>query len=635
MPTTARRLDLRSELVTALGILVAVGMLGISALAIWRVRADAWAEATARAKQTAFALQQDLGRSLETFDRVLLGVRQHLPHADAAGADPLIRRIVLFDRAKNTSHLGSVIVIDTTGTAIEDSRSPVPRANNLAEHEGFRAHREQIGLGLHISAPFRPVSDNRRWALALARRIDDADGGFAGIVMGVLELDFLARLFAGMTIGPGGTVTLLRNDGIVLMRAPVVPDLIGRSIAGTEMFARIQVANGEPKRGRSPLDGVERLVTTVPVPGVPLLLNVTLSVADIRATWLPRATEIGGAASALTAALLLAILLFRRELALRQEAEAAVRRSEADFRLLAEHSSDIVTRFGPDGTRRYVSPASSQVLGVPPAALLGRSPEADLHPDDVGIFADGLRRLASGTKPSLTLTYRLRHAAGDWIWIEATLTAVRDPMTGAPDGVVAVSRDVTERKQMENDLVRLASQDALTGLANRRTLDATLAREWLRAARAQLPLSVLLLDIDHFKSFNDTYGHPEGDACLRRVAGAVARTTRRASDLAARYGGEEFFVLLAETDAAGAAAVAERLREEVVALRIEHGASGAGAVVTVSIGLATVVPSPQDVGGRAAGAVAALVQQADAALYAAKRGGRNRVVAAASVAALA
>ncbi len=166
----------------------------------------------------------------------------------------------------------------------------------------------------------------------------------------------------------------------------------------------------------------------------------------------------------------------------------------------------------------------------------------------------------------------------------------------------------------------ISTQDGLTGIPNRRHFDETLEREWRRAARSRRPLSLLMLDIDSFKLFNDTEGHQAGDDCLRNVARALSDTLHRAGDVIARYGGEEFAVLLPATDAGHALQVAEALRSRIEALRMPHGASPLG-IITVSIGAATAVP-PRD--GTSCGD---FVGVADAALYDAKRLGRNRVVA--------
>ncbi len=167
-------------------------------------------------------------------------------------------------------------------------------------------------------------------------------------------------------------------------------------------------------------------------------------------------------------------------------------------------------------------------------------------------------------------------------------------------------------------LRRLSSQDGLTGIANRRQFDEVLDLEWRRAHRAEAPISLLMIDIDHFKAFNDAHGHQRGDDYLKAVAAALRDGLNRPGDHVARYGGEEFVVILPATDDAGANACAERLRGNVLALEIPHDRPGAPLSATVSIGVATAFP-------REGSSSATLIAAADEALYRAKSEGRNRV----------
>lgn len=177
-----------------------------------------------------------------------------------------------------------------------------------------------------------------------------------------------------------------------------------------------------------------------------------------------------------------------------------------------------------------------------------------------------------------------------------------------------------ELKRLRDQLRRQSVTDELTGLANRRAFDEALTREWSRGVRSGLPLSLVMIDIDFFKGFNDAHGHLGGDACLRQVAQALqAAVPRRIGDLIARYGGEEFAVLLVDTDGEGARKVAERLRSNASALAIPHGRSSVAEVVTVSLGAAALVPNS----GKPP---TSLVAVADALLYRAKGAGRNRVM---------
>ncbi|MGE5386561.1 MAG: diguanylate cyclase domain-containing protein [Betaproteobacteria bacterium] len=167
------------------------------------------------------------------------------------------------------------------------------------------------------------------------------------------------------------------------------------------------------------------------------------------------------------------------------------------------------------------------------------------------------------------------------------------------------------------ELVRLSSSDGLTGIPNRRYFDETLNREWRRSRRNSSALALIMCDVDHFKRFNDLYGHQTGDECLRRVARVLTQASDRGGDIPARYGGEEFSVILPDTSIDGAGIVAEKAREAVIALDIPHAQSPYG-VVTISLGVASLIPDET-------GAPETLILAADQALYQAKHEGRNRV----------
>jgi two-component system chemotaxis family response regulator WspR len=170
------------------------------------------------------------------------------------------------------------------------------------------------------------------------------------------------------------------------------------------------------------------------------------------------------------------------------------------------------------------------------------------------------------------------------------------------------------------ELQRLNNVDALTGASNRKHFNEYIETEWKRAAREQSPLSVLMIDVDDFKRYNDTYGHLAGDQALRKVAEAMRKVTGRPADLAARFGGEEFVIVLPATALDGAKTVGKRLCQSIEELQIPHSASSAGQFLTVSVGGASMIPRSRD------SSVVALIETADVALYEAKKAGKNRVV---------
>ena len=312
--------------------------------------------------------------------------------------------------------------------------------------------------------------------------------------------------------------------------------------------------------------------------------------------------------------------------------ESGIPNDSEHFRLLAETSNDVIARVGPDLRFTYISPSAERMFGRSIAEAIGQSAIAFTHPDDIPLVAAATARLVKGETDSSTVTTRVIRGDGTLVWIETTSRPIGAYEPGNPGDRVLVMRDVTERKALEARLTELAMKDGLTGLANRRAFDEALAREWLRTVSEGSHMSLLLLDIDHFKLFNDSYGHQVGDDCLRAVAAALQVMARQPGDLVARYGGEEIAIILARGDGHAATAAAIEACELVEALAIPHKTSPASTgVVTVSIGVATAVARP---GGRA-DVPSALVAAADRALYRAKGAGRNRFEVALVIAAAA
>jgi diguanylate cyclase (GGDEF)-like protein/PAS domain S-box-containing protein len=330
-------------------------------------------------------------------------------------------------------------------------------------------------------------------------------------------------------------------------------------------------------------------------------------------------------------------------LAQQRRAQRAARASELRFRMLADNSSDVILLTDVDGRRIYVSPAVREVFGWEPEEFL-RGELTDLvHPDDLA----AVRAQANPPDSSrLTLVFRGRKRDGTDIWVEALIARFSDqhfpelaglqadqqsrPFNHGEDGLqgrVVTLRDVSRRRLAEQqleaanrELASLVWKDSLTGLANRRRFDEYLEQEWNRALRSGEPLAVILLDVDHFKVYNDCYGHQRGDRCLVAVSDAIASAVGRPADLAARYGGEEFAVVLPGTSLLDARHVAERIRQNLFDSRLEHAGSALG-VVSVSVGVAgcRALPDQSD---------DALVKAADEALYRSKENGRNRTTAA-------
>ena len=258
-----------------------------------------------------------------------------------------------------------------------------------------------------------------------------------------------------------------------------------------------------------------------------------------------------------------------------------------------------------------------------------RAPPLSLMlPEDAPAIEEAIARAAALGVNYGTLRVRMRKKDGSAVWIEVTSRQVLDSVTGEVKEYVSVLRDISERRQFEEKLSAQALTDGLTGLANRRSFDESLDREWKRTLREGSQFSLLLVDIDNFKTINDRYGHQVGDDYLRAISAALCSAVR-APDIVARYGGEEIAVILPSADSEAAVKTAERLRAAIEALRLTHeGNPVGGGRVTVSIGAATAL-------AREGGTIRmpeSLLQAADHALYKAKQGGRNRVATALLVA---
>jgi diguanylate cyclase (GGDEF)-like protein/PAS domain S-box-containing protein len=290
---------------------------------------------------------------------------------------------------------------------------------------------------------------------------------------------------------------------------------------------------------------------------------------------------------------------------------------QLNFQVLTEHSVDMICCIGLDHTMQYVSPACLRLLGWTQEEMTGVGPETFVVPEDLPLIQAAAGRVGLPGVENAPATVRMRRKDGSLVWMEMNARAVRDPATGEPREVVVVMRDITEYKAMEEKLANMALSDGLTGLANRRAFDQALQREWELTLREGSELSLLLLDIDHFKRFNDSYGHQAGDDCLRTIAAAV-KDSVRCTDIAARYGGEEIAVILRPMGAAGARNTAEKLRTAIEVLHLPQQDGW----VTASIGVATALARQ----GGTARMPESLLQAADNALYQAKREGRNRVV---------
>jgi diguanylate cyclase (GGDEF)-like protein/PAS domain S-box-containing protein len=596
--------------------LVCVAILGMSAAREWSAREAVLKVAEVDQANLARSLTQHAEDSFDLLDTSILGAVTRL-ESDGTGRETLTKlQSILVARKAASKRVNALGIIDERGDWLASSGA---MGKNLGDREYFRHHQQSTDRAVFIGRPVKS-SMTGEWVVTLSRRFNHADGSFGGIVVASISARYFSEFYDQFDLGQSGTVSLVSIDGIILARVPDNSANVGRDVSEGTIFKAVRAGGSSGVNYlKSYLDGMLRISFHQQSSRYPFIVVVTRAQDEVLASW--RQATIIRMAVVLGLVVLIAVMGFYlvRQLLRGQKMAAALASKEANFRVVAEGSSDMVTRIGLDEKVSYASPSSVRIVGWRPDQLVGTQALAGVNPQDLPRIQEVVAALKRGEIEETRITYRTRHRERAEIWVESTLRVTRN--SGEIDGVVAITRDVTQQKTLEGKLETLATVDGLTGLANRRRFDERLLEEWGRAYRERTCLSLLMIDLDNFKAYNDQYGHPAGDECLRAVAGVLAGEAKRTTDLAARYGGEEFAMLLPNTDAAGCARIGERVLREIRDLGLAHKLNFPSRIVTASIGGAVCRPGVERSAGHAS-----LVEAADQALYAAKDHGRDQVM---------
>jgi diguanylate cyclase (GGDEF)-like protein/PAS domain S-box-containing protein len=609
------RLPLRAALFIAL---VCVTILGLSGLREWNTRGATLKASEVELANLARSLIQHAEDSFDLLDASILGAVGRLETDGATPATLAKLQDIFVARKAASNRVSGFAVVDDNGNWLASSGA---RGQSLGDREFFRHHLQSTDPGAFIGRPVKSLTGE--WVMTVSRRFNHRDGSFAGVVIATIGAPYFAKFYGQFDIGASGSITLLSADGIGLARRPD-DGYVGRDLSDGPFFKSVAsgVSSGTDYF-RSNLDGLQRVGSYQQSSRYPFMVLASKAEDEVLAQWRHAAlTRLMFVAGLVTLIAVMGLYLVR-QLLQGQRMAAALAAKEANFRVLAEGSSDMVTRVGRDERVTYASPSSARVLGWSPEQLVGTSALAGVNPEDLPRVEQAVAALRRGEAEEARIAYRTRHRDKSEIWVESTLRVTRT-VDGEVDGVVGITRDVTQQKDLEEKLETLATEDGLTGLANRRRFDERLLEESGRAHRERRPVALLMIDLDHFKKFNDEYGHLAGDDCLRTVASILAREAKRTADLAARYGGEEFAMLLPDTDAAGCERIGQGVLREIRKVGMLHRLNPPSGLVTASIGGAVVRP-----GADKSADQASLIAAADRALYAAKNGGRDRLVMAA------
>ncbi|MCD2514299.1 GGDEF domain-containing protein [Comamonas endophytica] len=487
-------------------VLLTVVLIATNVWLAWRSYDAAWSQATTTSRNLGHSVANQLDSVFSEVDRLLNTLSYTLERNEMTPAALESLQPIMVTQISQAEYLHGLFVYGADGRWLVHTQPTQARQANNSDREYFIRHRESRSTRVLISKPVQSRSTGD-WIIPVSKRIDDAEGRFAGVLLATVRVDHILQLLNRFDIGEGGAISLGLADGTNVLRRPYAVEDLGRLIPDNPLMQAVNSARAGIARLTSPIDGVKRLVVFEHLPNNPLFVTIALSEKEILSQW-------RSAAQVQLACVLLVVLVI-----------------------------------GFSG--RYI-----------------------------------------------IKSLRLRRAS------DRALRAAHEQIV-----------------QKNAQLAELAERDGLTGMLNRRAFDQRFEDILLLGRRHGRPVAVLLFDVDHFKAYNDRYGHPAGDECLRRVAAALSQAIRRPGDVLARYGGEEFIAVLPDTDADGALAVGNAAREEVERLKLPHGASVQG-IVTVSCGVASAFRGLLDP------TTGALIEQADKALYRAKDQGRNRVVVA-------
>lgn len=613
-----KSLSLRAALYVAA---ICVAILGLEGWREW----NSYEADLQRVVSANFNLAHSLREHAEdTFELAELAVTSVASDVNAIGLEadglPLIEKRMR-QVVNDSSRLLRVDLFDAMGDPLATTQPDTPLGPRQTSYSYFQNHRASASRANFIGRPLQ--LPNGDWVLTVSQRVNRPDGSFGGVVVATIDCRYFADFYQGFDVGKQGSISLATTNGFLLARSPYDTRQIGRDLGSGGLFAQeLAVRSTGYYQPVSQFDGVRRISAFDTSHRYPIVAVVAVSRDEALTPWFSGALQRLGIALVLTIGLAILGLRLAEQISRRQRSEAVLAQKEAEFRLLAESASDLVERFDVDGRRLYVSPAMQRLLGRRPEELVGTIAFETVCEEDRPAMLAAASRLRRQETTEETIVFRAQHADGREIWLESALRVATDNVQERIS-VVGVTRDVTERKLLEMKLASLATVDGLTGLANRRAFDEAVAREVARCRRSHSPLSLLMIDCDRFKRFNDDYGHLAGDACLKAVASAIMARARRPLDVAARYGGEEMALLLPDTELGVARAIGVELCRVVQALDIPHDRNLPWTVATISVGVATL--DYQGDGDTRDGTW--LVNTADLALYDAKAQGRNQCVA--------
>jgi diguanylate cyclase (GGDEF)-like protein/PAS domain S-box-containing protein len=574
----------------------------------------AYGAANASLAETARAISihiDDLTSIAEQQIRIIANEIQVAPEADTGAARAINKMRALVGGG---SVLRSLAYADADGKLIYSTFDSTQRGMDVSGREYFQFHKSKLSLRPRLGIVAHSQT-KEEWFLPITCRINNRDGSFAGVLLATISLSHFVAIFDTFNLGPDASFALIRDDGHVLLRAPLMSEMPGYDISASQLYKVMNSTARGNGEYTSPFDGVRRISGFFGSPTTGATVLIGQSLRSVVETWLSYTIVPALGFALIYIATIFFAVRWIRQMQLREEGEEQLAFREAELIVIAENSTDVIERINRAGKRFYVSPAAGRIYERPAQDLIGSNILEGLNERAQNAWQGAFAKLAAGSLNEMIRFERVRND-GTRVWLETALSCVLAKGTRLSDTFVAVTRDVTKQEMVKRELNMLATIDDLTGLLNKRVFGVQLKRRFAEMKKAGQPLSVALMDLDRFKFYNDTYGHVAGDKCLREVARVIREMLAGETAIAARFGGEELVILFPGYEEAAVASILEAIREAVEALAIPHERNLPWRCVTLSLGYATT-----GVGHEMT--VDQLMIAADTALYAAKNSGRN------------
>lgn len=513
------------------------------------------------------------------------------------------------------SSLEGIRATDADGIVKYGVNVPEKSTVSIASDDHFSYLRDHPDAGTIISKPkFGKISD--KWTIKIVLRYNNPDGSFAGVISGIVDLKYFTNLFSSVRIGSRDNISLRDSDLGIITRHPATgtpESIMGFKSVSPEFMATF---GAKPDSGTfistSPLDGIQRTASYSRVGNWPLIVQVALSTNDYLVEWRREARySIGAAAVFIVFSCSMAWMLLHFWLA-RKAALQSLKENQEKFRAFAEMSSDWF--WVQDSNFRFtkVSGGLLNKLSIDPKHYIGKTREeiATNMPDGE---MTKLNALLAERQPFQDFEYFVL----EQVWGKRYISISGAPLyddDGQFIGYHGTGKDITARRLLQDEIQQMAITDDLTGLINRRHFMELLDSELKRAIRYDTPLSIAWIDIDYFKSINDTHGHAAGDQVLREMV-RIVKNSIRETDSLARLGGDEFVLLMPFTNEENAYEVVERARKALAVRR--HDIAGKLIKISISSGIASLSGDKET--------VETILNRADTSLYRSKNSGRNRV----------